>query len=357
MSNQKLARALKYRFRSVFLDFPDSYEELFCNLKHCISLFDPEWVQNLKPSSEENIQKLEQMVEQDFGKQLPEVYRLYLQEMGANDGALLLQYIADLNYFDDWNWEFCHFKTGDMAQSPEKCMEKIRRSYFATELTSSFLWYLFPDKVSDSKGFAFTLNPQNEDEIVLSHGSCVICYDTFPKQLAYCEYLKAIHWIEDHSEPMKRKKWKSFSASGSDSMFSARFRAYCPVEWWNEEIPFSAYTSFLETLEAQFYLEEAWFSRQKEFPDEDFDCSNDDHTFFSRYIAFSPMSDLTLLIEWHSGDFDLYYRPDDRPFIQVHLLGNDAAQLNEIIDAIRKDTTLAEIENDETRRFAKMELI
>ena len=127
MSNQKLARALKYRFRSVFLDSPDSHEKLFCNLKHCISLFDPEWVQNLKPSSEENIQKLEQMVEQDFGKQLPEVYRLYLQEMGANDGALLLQYIADLNYFDDWNWEFCHFKTGDMAQSPEKCMEKIRR--------------------------------------------------------------------------------------------------------------------------------------------------------------------------------------------------------------------------------------
>ncbi len=103
MNDQKMIRALKYRFRSVFIDFPDSNEELFHNLKHCISLFDPELVQQIKPSSEENIQKLEQMVERDFGKKLPPCYKLYLQEMGVNDGEFLVQYIFKLDYYSEIN--------------------------------------------------------------------------------------------------------------------------------------------------------------------------------------------------------------------------------------------------------------
>lgn len=361
MNHQKMLRALKYRFRSVFIDPPSTNEELFCNLKHCISLFDSEWVQQIKPSSTEKIQALEQMVEQDFGKKLPPCYKLYLQEMGADDGELLLQHIADLNYYL-WGYEIeeflRHFDKGDMAESPQKCIEMLMNRNFADKRMLSFLWYLFPEELSASNGFAFTLNEENPDEIIFSSTFArPICCDTFPKQLAYCEYLKVIHWIEDHGEAMKRRKWNSFSFSDSDSIFSARFRAYCPTEWMEEEeAQFSCYVSFLEKIEARFYLEEAWFSRQKTFPDREISCSDYDHTFFSRYIAFSTMSDLTLLIEWHSGTYDPYYRPNDRPFIQVHMLGKEVAEMNEIIHTILEDTTLLETEKDESRLFAKMDL-
>ncbi len=355
MNNQKMMKALKYRFRSVFIDFPDSNKELFHNLKHCIFLFDPEWVQNLKPSSEKNIQKLEQMVEQDFGKKLPPCYKLYLQEMGANDGELLLQHITNLDYYL-WDYdieEFLrHFDKGDMAESPQKCMTKLRNKDFVDKRMLSFLWYLFPEELSVSIGFAFTLNEKNFDEIVMSSESRVICYDTFPKQLAYCQYLKAIHWMENHSEKMKHKKWNSFVSSTSDSIFSARFRAYCPTEWTGEDgqTNYTLYVTFLEKLETRFYLEEAWFSRQKVFPENEISCSDDDYTFFSRYIAFSSMSDLTLFIELHPNPFIC------KPFIQVHLLGKDVAEMNEIMYAILEHTTLLEAEKDESRLFAKMEL-
>lgn len=234
MNNQKMMKALKYGFRSVFIDFPNANEELFHNLKHCISLFDPEWVQNLKPSSEDDIQKLEQMVQQDFGKKLPPCYKLYLQEMGTNDGELLLQHITDLDYYL-WDYDIeaflRHFDKGDMAESPQKCMAKLRNKDFADKRILSFLCYLFPEELSVPNGFAFTLNEESPDEILFFHTDTrPICYDTFPKQLAYCEYLKVIHWIENHSEKMKRKKWNFFSDANADSIFSACFRVYCPAE-------------------------------------------------------------------------------------------------------------------------------
>ena len=359
MNNQKLIRTLKYRFRSVFVDCPDSNEEFFDNLKHCISIFDPEWVQNLKPSSEKSIKKLENMVERDFGKELPPSYKLYLQEMGADDGNLLLQYVADLCYFDDWNLENRYFDKGDMAESPQKCMAKLSDEELAGKRMLSFLWYLFTERLSISKGFAFTLNEENPDEIIFSHTALgPDCYDTFPKQLAYCEYLKALHWIENHSEKMKRKKWDNLSCSDSESIFSVCFRSHCPIEWMDEngKTQYSFYAEFLENIESRFYLEEAWFSRQKVFPDRVVYCSDDDHAFFSRYIAFSLVSDLTLLIEWHSAHFDIYYRPNDRPFIQVHILGKDISEIKEIINAVLEDTVLFEAEKDKSRIFAKMEL-
>ncbi len=55
---------------------------------------------------------------------------------------------------------------------------------------------------------------------------------------------------------MKRKKWNSFSSSSSVSIFSARFRVYCPTEWMDDERKsrFPLYISFLEKIETHFYL-------------------------------------------------------------------------------------------------------
>lgn len=91
---------------------------------------------------------------------------------------------------------------------------------FADKRMLSFLWYLFPEELSASNGFEFTLNEENLDEnIFFSTFALPVCYDTFPKQLAYHEYLKVIYWIEDHSGAMKRRKWNSFSFSDADSIF------------------------------------------------------------------------------------------------------------------------------------------
>lgn len=109
-------------------------------------------------------------------------------------------------------------------------------------------------------------------------------------------------------------------------------------------------------METRFYLEEAWFSRQKIFPENEIFCSDDDHTFFSGYIAFSLIFDFTLLMELHPKYCEEYHLFTCKPFIQVHLLGKDIVQVNEIMLAILEDTTLMEAEKDKSRLFAKMEL-
>ena len=244
-----------------------------------------------------------------------------------------------------------------MAEEMKNSIEKIKKSKFKSELTASFLWYLLPN-IASSGGFAFTFNEQNPDEIVMSYESAPICYDSFSKQIACCEYLKAVHWIEDNSEQMKRKKWNNLSCFDSDSIFCACFRAYCLVEWMEEEknTGFPFFAEFLEKIESRFYLEESWFSRDKVFPQCDPIWNDDYHTFFSRYIAFSLVSDLTLLIELHPKYYDYYYPSLFKPFIQVHMLGKDIEEMNEIIDSILQQTTLFEIEKDKSRIFGKMAL-
>lgn len=366
MNTQKMLRALNYHFRSIFLEEPESNEALFRSLKHCISLFDPEWVSQLRPSSEASIRRLAEMVERDFGKPLPPSYKLYLQEMGANGGELLLRYMMKLDYYSAItpfqtlrDRELLHYTPGDMAESPIVCRKKAKEK-------PDVLWYLLPKEVG-LYGFWFTLHDDHPDEIVMGSEYSSIVTDTFPKQLAYCEYLKAIHWIEENSQHMKRSKWNFQGSDGSNSLFSACFRVYCPYPWDlsdDEEMVspiFPLYTGFLERLEARFFLEEAWFSRQKVFPS--FDCIwvDDYHTFFSRYIAFHPMSDLTLLMELHlRHQPDYYYTFSNSkqywPFIQVHLLGKDVEELNEIIDMILQEAPLLNSLADSSRMFGKLDL-
>lgn len=238
-----------------------------------------------------------------------------------------------------------------MAESPKKCKEKVSTYLEEKTLSSPLLWYFLFDELDYDAGFAFTLNAQDPDEIVMLKRDGVVCCDTFPKQLVYCEYLKAIHWIEDHSEPMKRKKWNSLCYTDSDSVFCARFRTYCPLKWRESGcLPFAA---FLEKIESRFYLEEAWFSCEKVFP-RYVSWYDDYHTIFSQYIAFSSISDLTVLMELHETDFTDYHR--DKPFIQVHLLGKDVEEMKRIMDVILQETKLEDVCKDKSSLFGRMEL-
>lgn len=79
----------KVCLRSLFTVPPDSPEALFRNIKRCISIFEPERLQNLKPAPEEDIQALEQLVKKKYGCSLPPSYKLYLQKMGEEDSNIL----------------------------------------------------------------------------------------------------------------------------------------------------------------------------------------------------------------------------------------------------------------------------
>ena len=96
---------MQCNLRTLFTRPPCSEAELFRKVKQCVSIFEPERLQNLKPAPEEDIQALEQMIMERYGCSIPASYKLYLQEMGQEDGGILS------SMFEGWNG----FKHGNMA--------------------------------------------------------------------------------------------------------------------------------------------------------------------------------------------------------------------------------------------------
>lgn len=85
---------MRYSLRPLFTCPPNSAEELFQKIKHCISVFNPEWVKKIKPDSDKDIRYLEKLVMQTYGTPLPASYKMYLQEMGTADGGLFSEYLT-----------------------------------------------------------------------------------------------------------------------------------------------------------------------------------------------------------------------------------------------------------------------
>lgn len=77
--------------RTLFTCPPRSEEELFRKVKRCVSVFEPERLKDLKPAPEEDIQALEQLLMERYGCSIPASYKLYLREMGQEDGGILSQ--------------------------------------------------------------------------------------------------------------------------------------------------------------------------------------------------------------------------------------------------------------------------
>ena len=101
---------MQCNLRTLFTRPPCSEAELFRKVKQCVSIFEPERLQNLKPAPEEDIQALEQMIMERYGCSIPASYKLYLQEMGQEDGGILSK---RMDYrLEEWNG----FKRGNMAR-------------------------------------------------------------------------------------------------------------------------------------------------------------------------------------------------------------------------------------------------
>ena len=162
-----MVRIMRYSFYPLFTCPPNSAEELFQNIKRCISVFDPEWIAELKPDSAKDIQHLEELVMQIYGTPLPASYKMYLQKMGAADGGLLSESLT---------YEMSTFY-GNMAYGASDWIENlIDRSSREPELEESpsklpfwhFAWSQF-----SGEGWGFSPSTTISDQIIKRNGYSV----------------------------------------------------------------------------------------------------------------------------------------------------------------------------------------
>ena len=95
---------------------PSSERALFNNIRRCYSALAPKRLKKMEPSPEDEIKKLEEVVQSRSGKPLPSCFKMYLQQMGKDDGGLLSSYML----FEDWS----EFLDGDLARDTRKWIEQ-----------------------------------------------------------------------------------------------------------------------------------------------------------------------------------------------------------------------------------------
>lgn len=314
---------MQCNLRTLFTRPPCSEAELFRKVKQCVSIFEPERLQNLKPAPEEDIQALEQMIMERYGCSIPASYKLYLQEMGQEDGGILS------SMFEGWNG----FKHGNMAcEAKDFLMWEGLWRYIEEESPGHPPFLIFCCAALPDIGYGFLLDGAGLDELVQTYcWHFCYCHDTFAKLLFYSAYSKLLHWVLEHGKPLKYKEG-TFS-SGRSCIHAIAFLAYCPPDW--TVTGHAPLAEFLQKLEADCELEPCWFSMDKEFCL--FDTNNqptDTDNFFARYAAFHTSSGLTFYIRYNSWN---------RHTIRVTLLSEDLRLTKQIIDAILQQ---AEIEED-----------
>lgn len=302
---------------------PSSERALFNNIKRCYSVLAPKRLKKLEPSSEDEIKKLEEVVQFRSGKSLPSCFKMYLQQMGKDDDGLLSSYML----FEDWS----EFLDGDLARDTRKWIEQ------SNTLNNSFRappYWLFYDSMM-RLGFS----PVTDDPNQLIMGGYSFCYtnDTLPKLLAFLTCLRAIQLSEEMYGKSREYK-ESRIPSNTQDIYSIEFFANCPQEWG--AIGHTLLVDFLNRLESQFALKECWFSMNKEF--DLFDINHkpvptDELTqLFTRYVSIQETSDLMFAVRFDTNGGSI-------PQIQVNLYGNNTACIKQIMSEILQQTKLQEI--------------
>lgn len=322
---------VKYDLCSLLSTPPSSDEELFSNIKRCVSIFSPEWIYQLKPSTEERIQRLEQLVREKFGQELPSSYKMYLKEMGGYDGGLLSEYIdVDINDMAQWAQE--HMERGNVEECIRKNSSKIPP------------FWQFCYAYLGEYGFGFSTKAKIPDQLIMTNAlEFYNTHDTFPKFLFYSAYMWGMKWIRNHGEILEYSN--PIPIPSSDYAYLAYFWAVCPEEWM--AVPHSGFIDLLRKLESYFSFEECWFSGNKEFTAFDTEnCPISVEGFDARYVAVQNSSGLIICI--HSRLSSPY-----QPNIGVYILGRDIAAIKQVVDTILQHIKLYE---DISLRMLKLNL-
>ena len=318
---------LEYDFRSLFTCCPTSEEEEFHNIKRCVSIFEPEKILQLKPSPEASIQQLEKLVKQEFNQELPLPYKIYLQQMGGEDGGVLSRF---LDYrLEEWNG----FKKDNMAQGALEFIKKSKIPSYIREKSSTIppFWYFYYGFLAEV-GWGFSPTTKNPNQLVMTDGrNFYFTHDTFSKMLFFSTYIWGVRWVDEHS--MALEYGEQNLPSELHDMFLVSLLADCPQNW---DLPGHALlVDFLKELESRFSLEECWFSGNKEF--DSFDAEGNVSGAldgFSRYVGFHTISDFTICVRYYS-----FYKPS----IRVDAMGSDINFRREIVSAILQHVDLQKI--------------
>ena len=311
--------------RPLFTCPPNSAEELFQNIKRCISVFNPEWVKKIKPDSDKDIRYLEKLVMQKYGTPLPASYKMYLQEMGAADGGL---------FSDALTYEISRFY-GRMAYGAADWIEDRADKYrdqVIQELPDIPQLWLFAQSQFSGEGWGFSPNTPIPDQIIKTH-SIPFAYtsDTFSKLLFYFTFSYMFYSANSHSTELNNKTFKYLAESYSPEAYECHkveFYIKYPQEW--ATLGHTAFINFLNVLEKEFSLEECWFSGFKKF--NLFDINGQETVYpweFSRYVGFHTTSDLIISID------NSYAAGENYPIHSgIRIMSQDMACTKQIMDTI-----------------------
>ena len=291
---KSVVKIMRYSLRPLFTCPPNSAEELFQKIKHCISVFNPEWVKKIKPDSDKDIRYLEKLVTQTYGTPLPASYKMYLQEMGAADGGLFSEYLT---------YEMSRFY-GRMAcgaaDEIEDLLDRSTRGQEIKESPSEPPYWHFALSQFSGEGWGFSPSTTIPDQIIKRNGHFVAyTSDTFSSLLFYFAFSYMFYSATSHSTKLNNKTFKYLAESYSPEAYEyhkVEFYVKYPQEWATPG--HTALIDFLNVLEKEFSFEECWFSGFKKF--NLFDINGQETLYpweFSRYIGFHTASDLIISID------------------------------------------------------------
>lgn len=324
---------MPYDFFRYITAKPSSNQALFNNIKRCYSALAPKHLQKLKPSSQAEIQKLEEAVRSRFGKSLPPSFKMYLQQMGKDDDGLLSNMLEE-----DWS----DFADGDLALGTQKWLELSKSSNDCSCQTPYWLFYY---AMISSTGLGFSPVTDDPDQLIRVDGSSFFyTNDTLPKLLGFLTCLRAIRLSEEKYGKSREYK-ESRLSSNSHVLYSIEFFADCPREW--SPVGHALLVDFLNRLESQFAFKECWFSMNKKFDLLDIDhkpvLTDDISPLFTRYINIQESSDLMFAVRFHPDNYCYAGGYIGRPKIQVNLYGNNTVCIKQIMSEILQQTKLKEI--------------
>ena len=316
---------------------PSSDRALFNNIRRCYSALAPERLKRLKPSSEAEIQTLEEALQSHFGKPLPSSFQMYLQQMGKDDDGLLSNSLEE-----DWD----EFANGDLARGTQKwLLKQTKRWKEWNQSVGNPPYWLFYRAMLSETGLGFSPVTDDPNELIRYDGGDIFyTNDTLPKLLTYLTCLRAIEWSEEKYGKAREYK-ESRIPSNSQDIYSIEFFADCPREW--SPIGHAPLVDLLNRLEDQFALKECWFSMNKQFDLLDIHhkpvLTDDISPLFTRYVSITETLDLMFSVRFH---------PDNGPYaggyvgipqIQVNLYGNHTACIRQIMSEILQQTKIDEI--------------
>lgn len=324
-------KILEEIFSHLFLNSPNSEKELFENIKKYMSLADPNWLQSCKPAPEEDIERLEKMLLERFGRGIPSSYRTYLELMGERDGGLVSLCVDGPEF---WNY----FRGDNMAQGAVRHMEEIDelRVLVARNTQEPFpippFWNYYYTMFT-GEGWGFSPETEDQDQIIQADGvrKFYSSHDTFSRFVFYCTYKAIIRKIWEKGTEFNQPIYKlSSEDQGTHYVYMS---VTCPKEWSFPDP--TLLVCFLEEIEAACSLEECWFSSQKELHLLDTDYTDTERPYrFARYVACQSFANLTVLMNFRTDYEDTK--------IWVSIVSQDSDCTKWLVNEILKRTALIE---------------